>query len=71
MNHPRGLTPRELEVLELSVNGVVNKLIARKLKISHRTVEQHTHNIRVKLGAVTLMDTIRIAVLENLVRINR
>lgn len=45
-----GLTPRELEVLELMASGRGNLAIARELSISDRSVEKHTNAIFRKLG---------------------
>ena len=39
------LTRREREVLRLAVDGMANKVIARRLGISHRTVEIHKARI--------------------------
>ena len=45
------LTARELEVLELIVDGKSNKRIAATLRISESTVKGHIVNIMSKLGA--------------------
>jgi FixJ family two-component response regulator len=55
------LTERESEVMTLAVLGHPNKEIARKLGISHRTVEIHKAKIMHKTGAVNLLDLARIA----------
>lgn len=47
------LTPREREVLQMLVQGLSNKAIARMLDISVRTVETHRLSIRRKLGVDT------------------
>ncbi len=47
----RGLTPRELEVLGLVVDGCSNLEIARDLVVAPRTVAAHVEHILVKLGA--------------------
>jgi len=54
------LTSREREVLEHLVQGLTNKSIADKLRISQRTVEIHRARIREKLEARGLADMIRI-----------
>ena len=46
-----GLTPRELEVLQLLAEGLANKTIARQLEISDHTVKFHVNAILSKLGA--------------------
>lgn len=45
------LTPREQEVCRLILKGFPAKEIARILDIAPRTVDQHTLNIRGRLGA--------------------
>jgi DNA-binding CsgD family transcriptional regulator len=49
----RGLTPRELEVLGLIVDGRSNREIARTLVVAPRTVAAHLEHILVKLGVQT------------------
>jgi len=55
------LTRREKEVMNLMVNGKQNKLIARELGISTRTVEIHRAKVMDKLEAHSLSDVVRIA----------
>ncbi|MDD4986114.1 MAG: helix-turn-helix transcriptional regulator [Dehalococcoidales bacterium] len=43
------LTAREKQVLQLHEEGMSNIEVARRLKISKRTVEQHRSNIRRKI----------------------
>lgn len=45
-----GLTDREREVLTLIARGLANKLIARELSISEKTVKAHVSSILGKLG---------------------
>lgn len=44
------LSPREEEVLRLVAQGLANKLIARRLGISERTVKAHLTNVFAALG---------------------
>lgn len=44
------LTPRELEVLELLVEGLASKQIARRLGIAEKTVKAHLTNVYQRLG---------------------
>lgn len=44
------LSPRELEVLTLVASGMPNKLIARKLEISEKTVKAHLTSVFSQLG---------------------
>ncbi len=46
----RGLTARELQILELVSRGRQNKLIAAALRLSENTVKIHIHHIIAKLG---------------------
>ena len=46
----RSLTPREVEVLRLVVQGQTNQQIARTLLISVSTVKRHIRQIITKLG---------------------
>ena len=55
------LTVREHEVMMLAVNGFPNKEIARRLNISHRTVEIHKSKIMDKTNAINLLDLASIA----------
>jgi DNA-binding NarL/FixJ family response regulator len=48
-----GLSPRELEVLELVATGKTNRAIARTLAIAEKTVARHVANIFTKLGVST------------------
>ncbi len=55
-NHPLGLTPREVQVLELVVQGMANQDIAAKLVRSQRTVEHHVSSLLGKLNANSRID---------------
>lgn len=55
------LTEREREVMTLAIAGFPNKEIARRLNISHRTVEIHKSKIMHKTGAINLLDLASIA----------
>ena len=46
-----GLTPRELEILELIALGLSNKEIAEKVFVSENTVKTHSSRVFDKLGA--------------------
>ena len=47
------LTARELEILQLVIEGKTNKAIASKIYISKKTVEFHLDHIYTKIGART------------------
>jgi DNA-binding CsgD family transcriptional regulator len=46
-----GITPRELEILELIAQGHSNREIAEKLFVSENTVKTHSSRVFDKLGA--------------------
>ena len=54
------LSEREREVLELLVEGGSNKLIARALEISPRTVEIHRARMMAKLGASHVAEVVQL-----------
>lgn len=54
------LSPREREVLDWLTRGCSNKVIARELTISPRTVEIHRANMMTKLGARHSAEAIRL-----------
>jgi len=56
-----GLTPRELEVLGLMAEGLSNKLIGERLKISDHTAKFHVTAILNKLGAETRTEAVVLA----------
>jgi DNA-binding NarL/FixJ family response regulator len=57
--NPAGLTPRQLQVLELVVDGLTNVEIADRLVVSTRTAEHHVAAVLMKLGAATRRDAAR------------
>jgi DNA-binding NarL/FixJ family response regulator len=48
--YPAGLSPREVEVLRLVVEGLTNAQAAKELYLSPRTIETHLTSIYHKLG---------------------
>jgi two-component system, NarL family, response regulator LiaR len=46
-----GITPRELEILELIAEGLSNKEIAARVYVSENTVKTHSSRVFDKLGA--------------------
>ena len=62
------LTPREHEVLALIGRGMPNKLIARELSLSEKTVKAHVSSILAKLGVTDRTQAALYAVREGLVR---
>lgn len=55
------LTPREIEILKLIVEGYTNRQTGEHLNISVRTVEGHRANISDKLGLHSRLDLVRYA----------
>lgn len=53
------LTPRELEVMRLVVQGKANKVIATDLNLSQRTVEIHRARVMDKMAATSLAHLVR------------
>ncbi len=60
------LTPRELDVLRLMVEGKANKVIAIDLDISQRTVEIHRARVMEKLEANSLAHLVRMVMATDL-----
>ena len=60
------LKPRERQVMELVLAGKQNKLIADKLNISARTVEEHRRRLYVKMGVKTAVELARLVTPGNL-----
>jgi DNA-binding NarL/FixJ family response regulator len=48
-----GLTARELQVLRLLATGKTNKVMARELSLSEKTIDRHVSNIFAKVGVAT------------------
>ncbi|MEI7445683.1 MAG: response regulator [Burkholderiales bacterium] len=59
-----GLTTRERQVLELVVQGLLNKTIADRLGISIKTVELHRSNMMHKIGARSITELMRIVLTD-------
>ncbi len=60
------LSPRERQVLDGLLAGQPNKTIAYDLSLSPRTVEVHRANLMTKMGAKSLSDLVRMAMLAKL-----
>jgi FixJ family two-component response regulator len=62
----RTLTPKEREVLELIKEGRPNKDIATRLEITPRAVELRRSSLMRKLGARSLVELLRLTVVQEL-----
>ena len=62
-----GLTPRELDVLRLLIEGQTDKEIGEALFIGARTVQTHVANLFAKLGVNTRAEAAAVAVRRGLV----
>jgi DNA-binding NarL/FixJ family response regulator len=67
----RKLTPRELEVLSLLVEGLNQPEIAEKLFISPKTVGKHIEHILAKLGVHNRAQAVALAVRAELIETHR
>lgn len=63
------LTPRERDVLELLAEGMSNKAIAARLRISDQTVKFHVASISGKLGASNRTEAVRRALRRGLLHV--
>jgi DNA-binding NarL/FixJ family response regulator len=61
-------TGRELEVAQLIAEGQSNKLIARRLSISVKTVESHRASAMRKAGVKTAAEFVRFSIKNNLIQ---
>jgi DNA-binding NarL/FixJ family response regulator len=59
--HEGPLTARELEVLQLLAEGLPNKIIAVRLKVSEHTAKFHVASIMTKLGAASRTEAVTLA----------
>jgi HD-GYP domain-containing protein (c-di-GMP phosphodiesterase class II) len=65
---PRGLTPREVDVLGLIARGLTNRQVARRLGISPKTVSNHVEHIYLKAGVSTRAAATLFAMEHRLIR---
>jgi DNA-binding NarL/FixJ family response regulator len=61
------LTPREIEVLRLLAEGLANKNIAWKLKISEHTVKFHIASIFTKLNVSSRAEAVAIGIRQGVI----
>lgn len=66
---PQGLTPRELDVLQLTTSGYSNVQIASALEISLNTVDSYKERIKTKFGLDSIVECVAHAVADGLVSV--
>ena len=62
-----GITPRELEVLQLIAEGLSTKEMAERLFVSENTVKTHTSRLLDKLGASRRTQAVQLAKSQGLI----
>lgn len=60
------LTPRELDILNMIVDGAPNKVIARALALQEVTVKAHLRSVFRKLGATNRTEAARTAIVSGM-----
>jgi len=60
------LSPRERQVFLAVVDGNPNKVIASDLGLAEKTVEEHRKRVMTKLGASSVPDLVKLAILSGL-----
>ena len=54
------LTDREKQILDMIVDGMLNREVAAELGLSRRTVEVHRNRLMKKMRAETVVDLVRL-----------
>ncbi len=65
----KGISHREIEVLELIAQGFDNKQIAEIIKIQYQSVKNHTYQLNNKLGAENSTQALLIAVGKRIIEV--
>jgi FixJ family two-component response regulator len=61
------LTPREKEVLRWVITGMLNKQIARKLKIAEETIKIHRGRVMRKMQVTSVAELVRLALKHEII----
>lgn len=69
VDRARELSQREREILELLATGHSNREVGEALHISAHTVDSHRRNIMAKLDAKNVIELVKIALRDGLVRV--
>ena len=70
-NGVTSLTDREQEILQLIWNGLKNREIGNRLKISVKTVEAHRANMMKKLRVSNAAQLLKATIEEGFIRVRR
>lgn len=65
----KGLSKRELQILELAAKGETNKVIAAQFNLSSRTIEVHMRNIFTKLGVSSRTEAVTTAIRDQAIQL--
>ncbi len=68
-NSIQDITPKEKEVLQMIVDGFINKEIADKLNVTNGTIDKHRKKLMDKLNARNAAEIVREAIRHKLVHI--
>ena len=66
---PQGLTPRELDVLQLTSSGYSNSQIASAMEISVNTVDSYKERIKGKFGLDSIIECVATAAAKGIVTV--
>ena len=66
---PQGLTPRELEVLQLTSSGYSNAQFASALEITVNTVDSYKERIKGKFGLDSIVECVATAAAKGIVTV--
>jgi len=64
------LTPREFEVMQLVVTGMLNKQIAAKLGTAEKTIKVHRGRLMKKLGIASVAELVRLVETARVARVH-
>lgn len=65
------LSAREVEILHLVAEGLLNKQIAQRVQLSVHTVRNHVHSVISKLGGHSKLEAVAIAQREGILQVSR
>ena len=54
------LTPREFQVMQLVITGMLNKQVGAELGMAEKTVKVHRRQVMLKLGVTSLVELVRL-----------